>query len=97
MNILIVVIFLGFNLNIMASEVGECTADYYSKRYIEFSTEETYPKTYEFSCLYSCVSKDHVEEVLGVSHITVSSLSEEGRRLVCEGVQKQRLQLDQKL
>lgn len=67
-------------------DLGTCTPDYSSKKYIKNNFQENYPKDVVFKCNYSCKSKNGIDLVVGISRMTISSVSEDAKRVVCDGV-----------
>lgn len=65
---------------------GECIADPGSKKYINFNPSMNYPKSYEFTCNFTCANSQQEETVTALHRVVIRSLEGEARDVVCFGV-----------
>ncbi len=89
-----ILIILFFSLSVFGSDnlsEGECIALPSSKRYIDFDSSVTYPKTYNFTCDFECRGVDNTVSITSLHHVEVSSLDAEARDVVCYGVKVKRV------
>lgn len=76
-----------FQWTVCAQAKAECRAVFESKQYIDADFQAPYPKTISYKCKYECRDlAGDLHEVVGYSSLRVSSLDEEGKNLVCQGV-----------
>lgn len=73
-----------------ALDTGECKAQPNSKKYLSDNFSDPYPKTVEFTCYYTCKSYEGIEDIKAKSSVLVSSMSDDGLKVVCEGVKVKR-------
>ena len=67
--------------------VGECTHDLKHKSYLSNNLAAPRPKVVEFVCSYMCRNRNNqIEQVMGTSVVSISSLNDENFRMVCQGV-----------
>ena len=57
-----------------------------SKKYIQNNFEAPYPKDVIFSCEYFCRNENNVSKIQGVSKIRVERVTDDAKKVVCEGV-----------
>ncbi|PIK15033.1 hypothetical protein [Halobacteriovorax sp. JY17] len=78
-----------FSLSSFGSNIlkeGECVALPGTKKYVDFDSSTNYPKTYQFTCEFECLSGSEVSKVEALHRVVVKSLLDEARNVVCYGV-----------
>ena len=74
------------NLGAYALDLGMCKPLKDTKKYINFSSEQGYPRKVSFSCDYLCQDKTGEKKIKGTTSITLSSMEDDAKRSVCQGV-----------
>jgi hypothetical protein len=63
-----------------------CIPRHESKRYLTSDFSSAYPRTVKFECTYECQSNGRIDLVTGPMSVTVSSIEQDARDVVCQGV-----------
>ncbi len=66
---------------------NQCSPDVDSKTYLSTDFSLVYPRKAKFECKYKCRTKGKIEVVAAVSEMTVSSMDDDAKSVVCQGVE----------
>lgn len=66
---------------------NECSPEIDSKTYLSTDFSLVYPRKARFECKYKCRSKGKIEVIAAVSEMTVSSMDDDAKSVVCQGVE----------
>ena len=70
---------------------GECISLPTSKRYVDFNSSTTYPKSYTFTCDIQCKARGEVSTIKALHEVVVRNVSGEAKDVVCHGVRVKRV------
>lgn len=70
----------------LGMNIGECIPKENSKKYIDVDFQAPYPRTVSYSCEYHCKGPHGEEVIIGISKVTIYSMTQEAKGTVCQGV-----------
>ncbi len=92
MKALVVIVVTLTSLSCWANlTAGHCRPLVDSKRYLEANFTLPYPRRVVFECTYECLIRDRIESIVSTTALTVRSVEEDARDVVCQGVKTKKV------